>query len=307
MRIGVFGRPGAGWLADVVHGAERHKRRDSTPSGPTRLRPRRSDLARSERFGAGHRARDGGDPHLHSTSPGTRRSSPHRPGRLRWTSHARHRLVAPARGREPVGLPFERPVERMRQYLAALLPLLRGESPELHGDLVTSTGALETGGVAAPPVLLGALGPEMLRLAGTVTEGTITAGTGPVTLASHIVPTITAAADAAGRPPPRIVACFSMAITDDRERGDRMKVQGLEHFQSFPSFRAMVASREGASGPVDLSIIGGEEEANASRAPDRGCRGDGPRPVRRLRRGRGAWSEPGRSSRQSPDPGQGDR
>ncbi len=262
MRIGVFGRAGAGWLADVVHGAERAQMAglDTFWANQAFALDGLTSLAVSAAAAPDIELGTAVIPiftrHPQALAAQALTVQAACGGRLTLGIGLSHRHVVENRW----GYSFERPVERMRQYLAALLPLLRGESPELHGELVTSTGALETGGVAAPPVLLGALGPAMLRLAGTVTEGTITAGTGPVTLASHIVPTIAAAAAAAGRPAPRIVACYSMAITDDRDRAARMRSQGLEHFQTFPSFRAMV-EREGESGPVDLSIIGDEEEA----------------------------------------------
>ena len=50
--------------------------------------------------------------------------------------------------------------------------------------------------------------PEMLKLAGTLADGTVTWMTGPATLESHTVPTINAAASEAGKPPPRVAAAF---------------------------------------------------------------------------------------------------
>jgi hypothetical protein len=45
----------------------------------------------------------------------------------------------------------------------------------------------------------------MLRLAGTVADGTVLRMTGPGTIARHIVPNITNAAEDTGRPAPRAV------------------------------------------------------------------------------------------------------
>jgi 5,10-methylenetetrahydromethanopterin reductase len=56
------------------------------------------------------------------------------------------------------GLPFDRPVRHMREYLDALGPLLRGENSDVHGDLVTSVGAIGVSDAEAPPVLVH--GPE---------------------------------------------------------------------------------------------------------------------------------------------------
>ena len=74
-------------------------------------------------------------------------------------------------------------------------------------------------------MVVAALGPKMLELAGTVADGTVTWMTGPATLASHTVPTITAAAERAGRPAPRVVASLPICVTDDADaaRGARRR------------------------------------------------------------------------------------
>ena len=102
----------------------------------------------------------------------------------------------------------------------------------------------------------------MLKLAGGVADGTVTWMTGPDTLRDHIVPSIRAAADAAGRPAPRVVAAFPVAITDDvaaaRERaGNIFSIYG-----QLPSYRAML-DREGAAGPGDVAIVGDEAAVRA--------------------------------------------
>ena len=100
------------------------------------------------------------------------------------------------------GLSYDRPLRYMREYLAALGPLLEGEESAATGEVVTAVGAVDV--VApAPELLVAALGPKMLELAGRVADGTVTWMVGPKTLADHIVPTISAAASAGDRPPPR--------------------------------------------------------------------------------------------------------
>ncbi|MDZ7731814.1 MAG: TIGR03564 family F420-dependent LLM class oxidoreductase [Acidimicrobiia bacterium] len=92
------------------------------------------------------------------------------------------------------GLSFEKPVRHLREYLDVLLPLLAGEPVNASGETLTFRGGLS---FEAPrtPVLVAALGPQMLRLAGSRADGTSTWMTGPRTLADHVVPTITAAAE----------------------------------------------------------------------------------------------------------------
>ncbi len=105
------------------------------------------------------------------------------------------------------GMSYERPAAYMREYLASLMPLLHGEAVRCDGERVTTNAfaPLDIADVDAPPVLVAALGDTMLKLAGRVADGTITWMTGTATVGGHIAPTITAAAEAAGRPAPRVV------------------------------------------------------------------------------------------------------
>ena len=99
------------------------------------------------------------------------------------------------------GLSYERPARYLREYLSALIPLVSGGVAGLHGEVVTAVtyAPLEIPGTHPPPVLVAALGPTMLDLAGRVADGTVTWMTGIRTVADHIVPCITAGAAAGGR------------------------------------------------------------------------------------------------------------
>ena len=123
-------------------------------------------------------------------------------------------------------------------------------------------------------MIVAALGPKMLELAGTVADGTVTWMTGPATLASHTVPMITAAAERAGRPAPRIVASLPICVTADADAARERAAKDFQVYGFLPSYRAML-DREGAAGP--------------GRRRDRRRRGDrhqGARPARRRRRDR---------------------
>lgn len=153
------------------------------------------------------------------------------------------------------GLPADRPARRMREYLTVLNPLLRGENVDHHGETLTAVGAVGVPGVQAPSVLVAALGPAMLRLAGELADGTITWMTGPRTLADHIVPAIRGAAE--GRPDPRVVAGLLTCVTNDEDavRGrvaDQFALAG-----QVPEYRAML-DREGVTGPGDIVLAGDE-------------------------------------------------
>ena len=115
------------------------------------------------------------------------------------------------------GIPYDKPVRRMREYLDALEPLLAGEAVNSVGETATARGALQIPGAPTPDVYLAALGPQMLKLAGRRTAGTLTWMTGPRTLADHIGPTLRAAAAEAGRPEGavRVAAVATVSVTDD--------------------------------------------------------------------------------------------
>jgi F420-dependent oxidoreductase-like protein len=155
------------------------------------------------------------------------------------------------------GLAVDHPARRMREYLAVLNPLLRGEALDHRGETLTAVGGVALTGPMAPSVLVAALGPSMLKVAGELADGTITWMTGPKTLREHITPTIAKAAAMARRPAPKIVAGQLVCLTNDanavRDRiGTQFAIAGHT-----PEYRAML-DREGAIGPQDVAIVGNE-------------------------------------------------
>jgi alkanesulfonate monooxygenase SsuD/methylene tetrahydromethanopterin reductase-like flavin-dependent oxidoreductase (luciferase family) len=105
----------------------------------------------------------------------------------------------------------------------------------------------------------------MLRLAGGVADGTMTWMTGPATVASHITPSITAAAEAAGRPAPRIVVGLPVCVTPDVDAARERAARDFVAYGYMPSYRAML-DREGAEGPADVVVVGDEESVVAQLA-----------------------------------------
>jgi F420-dependent oxidoreductase-like protein len=158
------------------------------------------------------------------------------------------------------GISFEKPVRQMREYLDGLQPLLKGEPAAAAGEFWSTHGSLQIAGVPEPPVYIAALGPQMLRLAGSRTAGTLTWMTGPKTLAEHIVPTLRGAAVDAGRPESavRVVASLPVSVTDDVAARRKQAAEEFAIYGQLPSYRAML-DREGYTGPEDAAIIGDEE------------------------------------------------
>lgn len=161
------------------------------------------------------------------------------------------------------GYPFERPLRHMREYLDALVPLLRDGAVNVSGETITARIGLDVRGASPVRVLIAALGPQMLELAGARADGTVTWMTGPVTLRDHVIPTIAAAAATADRPAPIVGAGFPLCITDDVDAARANAAETFAIYGTLPSYRAML-DREGAAGPGDVAIVGDEATARAA-------------------------------------------
>jgi len=157
------------------------------------------------------------------------------------------------------GLSFDKPVRHMREYLSALMPLINDGTAASEGETISAKVSVGIEPRIPCPVLVAALGEQMLKLAGTLTDGTMTWMTGPVTLAKHTVPTITAAAQRAGRPAPQIATSLPVCVTNDVDAARQRAARDFQMYGFLPSYRAML-DREGAEGPADVAIVGDEAE-----------------------------------------------
>ncbi len=161
-----------------------------------------------------------------------------------------------------MGLDFGKPVRHMREYLAALTALLSGQPAAFDGDVYRIHMQLSVPDAPPPPVLVAALGPQMLNVAGRMAAGTITWMGGPTYLAQDVVPVITAAAQEAGRPAPRIVAGFPIAVTDQVEAAKAAARRVFAVYATLPSYRAIL-DREGVADAAGVALIGNEQAVAA--------------------------------------------
>ncbi len=119
---------------------------------------------------------------------------------------------------EMLGLAYEHPVATMRAYLDVLDQALAGPGMvDVENDQFRVHNPIDITDVTPTPVMIAALGPMMLRLAGERTDGTILWLADERAIGSHVAPTITDAAAAAGRPAPRIVAGVPVCLCRDDE------------------------------------------------------------------------------------------
>jgi 5,10-methylenetetrahydromethanopterin reductase len=161
-----------------------------------------------------------------------------------------------------LGLSYARRAQHMREYMAVLGPLLRGEPAKFEGEEYRVNLALDIPGAMPVPTLLAALGDHMLRIAGQTADGTILWMTGPDTIESHVGPKLRAAAADAGRPEPRIVAGLPIVLTDNVEAARESIDKTLVIYGQLPSYRAML-DKEGAAGPSDVALLGDEKALDA--------------------------------------------
>ena len=157
------------------------------------------------------------------------------------------------------GLSFDKPVRHLKEYLEVLVPLSKGETVDYEGTTVTARGALDVKDATPFPILVAALGTQMLEVTGRMADGTITWCVGPKTLAGHTVPTLSAAAERAGRAVPRVVAMLPLGVTADRAGAHERVARLFKMYGRLPSYRAML-DREGAETAADIAIVGDEDE-----------------------------------------------
>jgi len=176
-------------------------------------------------------------------------------GRLCLGIGLSHRLVI----EDMMGMSYAKPVRHLREYLSVLASLSRDGSVSFDGELYRTHAGLTVAGRTPFPIVVAALGEQMLKATAELADGTLTWCTGPATLAAHIVPTITAAAEAAGRPAPRVIAALPVCVTDDVAAAHERAAAVFAIYGQLPSYRAML-DREGAAGPADIAITGSAAE-----------------------------------------------
>ena len=160
------------------------------------------------------------------------------------------------------GLSYEKPARQMREYLSVLVPLLEGREAAFDGELYRVHARLDVAEAAPVSVLVAALGPRMLEVAGELAAGTATWMTGLETLESHIVPSLRRAAAAAGREQPRVESSVPICLTRDLDAARETCNRVFSIYGKLPSYRAML-DREGAALPADVALVGDEAELRA--------------------------------------------
>ena len=165
-----------------------------------------------------------------------------------------------------LGLPYERPAHQMRSYLEVLNAALRGPgSVDVENDGYRVHSPMDVTDRGPNPVLLAALGPVMLRLAGEHASGTILWMADERAIADHVVPRITKAAAGAGRPAPRVVAGVPVALCpkDEVDAAREWANKVLGHAEFCPNYQRLL-DRGDATDVGDI-LAAGDESAVVDR------------------------------------------
>lgn len=157
-----------------------------------------------------------------------------------------------------LGMSYDKPFSHMREYVEVIGPLLRGEAVAHQGEEFRINAQLGFAGSQPTSLMIAALAPRMLGLAGAQTDGTITWMTGVKTIRDHVAPKIRQAAEKAGREMPRIVCGLPIAVCDDEARARELAAKFFVVYGTLPSYKAML-DREGVDSPAGVALVGNEE------------------------------------------------
>jgi F420-dependent oxidoreductase-like protein len=155
------------------------------------------------------------------------------------------------------GQRWHRPGRHVEEHLDVLVPALRGEPVDVHGETVTAVGSLTAPDTPAPALLVSAHGPRLLRLAGERADGVITTWTDARGVAEHVVPAVRTAS--AGRPDPQVVVGVIATLTDDPDAARTHVAQAFGMAGELPSYRRSL-DQSGFAGPEDTILAGNETE-----------------------------------------------
>ena len=161
------------------------------------------------------------------------------------------------------GLSYDHPGRNTEEYLQIISALLRGEEIDVAGEDWSAHGP--AGMVAldhSVPVLLSALSPRMLRIAGQYADGVVLWMASAKAIETRIAPKLNATAHALDRPKRRIVAGLPVVVHHDVGEA-RTAVARMSTMYSGMTNYQRIIDAGGGGGPADVAIIGDEDAVHA--------------------------------------------
>lgn len=168
--------------------------------------------------------------------------------------------------RDMLGLPYEKPARLVRNYLEVLNAAFAGPGPvDVENEDFHVHNEFAVTDLGPTPILVAALAPLMLGVAGELASGTITWMADERAIGDHVVPGITAAAVAAGRPAPRIVAGVPVAScrADEVDAARAWANVALGHAEFSPNYERLL--ERGDAADVGGLLAAGDDDAIVTR------------------------------------------
>lgn len=156
------------------------------------------------------------------------------------------------------GLSCANALSHTREYLEVLGPLLRNGTVDFSGEIFRVRAALDVHDGLPVSILLAALRPRMLELAGNLADGTITWLAGLRSIRENIAPRVRESAANVGRSKPRIVVGLPVLVTDHPAAARLAAAAQFASYEKMPAYRAML-DLEGVESVGDVAIVGDED------------------------------------------------
>ncbi len=160
------------------------------------------------------------------------------------------------------GMSYATPGRHTEEYVEMIAALLRGDKVDTTGEELSLHGVQAQAVPQPVQLLVAALAPRLLRVAGSVADGTILWMGNAQSISSHVAPRINAAAADAGRPAPRIVAGLPVAVTDDVGEARSVAARQFAVYGQLPNYQRILA-HGGITGPAEAVIVGDEASVSA--------------------------------------------
>jgi F420-dependent oxidoreductase-like protein len=171
------------------------------------------------------------------------------------------------------GAKIDKPVTQMREYLAAVRAILRGEEPPDSERFPTKFAFMGYSARAELPIYVAALSPNMIKLAGELADGVMLWLCCPSYIESTVIPALREGVEASGRSFDDfdVVAAVPVALTDDPEAAKATFRQDLIPYASLPFYRAMLESSGFADeiAEFDAGMAAGDVERAKAGLSDR--------------------------------------
>ncbi|MCX6022253.1 MAG: LLM class flavin-dependent oxidoreductase [Chloroflexi bacterium] len=163
------------------------------------------------------------------------------------------------------GLPYERPLEYLREYVQVLKLAMTTGAANFEGKRFKVHARMPF--TSDVPVIISALGPKAYEMAGEMTDGTVSWVTPAAYLRDVARPALEAGARKAERPAPRMIGHAMLCLSEDRDEVKSLVGGGLGMYAKAPPYAAMFVGAgfteakqgEWSDGLMDAVTIWGDE------------------------------------------------